>query len=671
MLELETALKLNTPSAVAWSPDGQYIAYQVTGGAGSEIYLYSVVDKTTTTLVPHIPPYRYYKDTVDLRWTSDGQRVVYTTGRDFYTIRLTGGEPELLISGTLAGELVQLSPRQDKISFIRDGELWIQDVAGGLPRQLTRGERFLADDSDLFRRLYQWPQWSPDEAMIVYLAPTERSVKVVLISIEGEEMGHVVPEEDIWGQTHTVWSPDGRRIAVSRLSHDFRHKRLTIYDVERGTERELWLDSDDRWVDHNVNASFKVAWSHDGDRIAFLSNRDGWRHLYVAAVDTGDVRQMTDGDYELFWCGWSPDDEEILYISSQGHRQQWLQWAVPADDGPARQLVTGPGSCSSAYLLRSLKGAPAQPSPDGKKLVYSFSDPDEPFGLWMMETRGPAPRSKPIQVYSGLPEGMDAANWAHMEAVTFQSADGTIVPAALVTPHALRTDREHPALVHMYGGWGQMATLGWGLLFKSTLFNYLANQGYVILIVDPRGSEGYGDAYAKALYREGGGVQVQDLVAGARYLAGLGYVDPESIGIFGHSYGAYLAVQTMVQAPDVFAAGIALAGVFDWATYGGYGTYTRIRFGTPDDSPNLLRARSVIEHVGALEGALLVVHGSGDFNAPIAGSEALVNALLKAGKEFDYMVYPGEPHSWVKPEVHRDFFARTERFLDRYLRRNS
>jgi dipeptidyl-peptidase-4 len=260
---------------------------------------------------------------------------------------------------------------------------------------------------------------------------------------------------------------------------------------------------------------------------------------------------------------------------------------------------------------------------------------------------------------------------AHMEAVAFESADGTKVPAVLITSKGLRTDEKHPALVHMYGGWGQMASLGWGLLFKSTLFNYLASRGYVILIVDPRGSEGYGDAYAKGLYREGGGKQAEDLVAGAQYLAGLGYVDPQGIGIFGHSYGAYLAVQTMLRAPGVFAAGVPMAGVFDWATGlgPGYGTYIRIRFGTPDETPNLLHERSPFHNIEGLEGALLVVHGSADFNAPIACSDALVNALLKAGKEFEYMVYPGEPHSWVKPEVHRDFFLRMERFLDAYLRR--
>jgi dipeptidyl aminopeptidase/acylaminoacyl peptidase len=495
-MDVEKALKLKTPAAMAWSPDGQQIAYQVTGAEGSEIYLYSVRDDATKLLVPDIAPYRYWKEGADLRWTPGGKRVVYTTGRDFYTVSVDGGEPQLLVSGILLGELVQLAPGQDKVSFIRDGELWCQDVHGSPPRKLTKGEGLLQQDPELFSRLYQWPQWSPDGAKIAYLSPTERSAKVMVISVDGEEIGRVVPEDDIWGHTIVEWSPDSQSLAISRLSQDFQKKQLTVCRLDDGAERQIWLDTDELWVDHNINPSFRAAWSHEGDRLAFLSNRDGWRHLYVAHLDTGEMQQLTQGDYEVYWCGWSPDDTEIVYISSQGQLQHWLLWSIPASGGPARQLVTRPGICSSGYLLRFVRGAPAHWAPAGDTISYTFSGLDEPFGLWTVDRSG---EGSPVQFYSGVPEGMEASDMAHMEAVAFESADGTKVPAVLITSKGLRTDEKHPALVHMYGGWGQMASLGWGLLFKSTLFNYLASRGYVILIVDPRGSEGYGDAYAKGL----------------------------------------------------------------------------------------------------------------------------------------------------------------------------
>jgi len=126
-----------------------------------------------------------------------------------------------------------------------------------------------------------------------------------------------------------------------------------------------------------------------------------------------------------------------------------------------------------------------------------------------------------------------------------------------------------------------------------------------------------------------------------------------------------LAVQTVVEASDVFAAGIAVAGVFDWENYGGkYSPYHQLRFGSPDDCPNRIRERSPVNNIDKLKKPILLFHGTGDFNVPIGSSETLVNILLKKKKDFDYVVYPGEPHVWTKPEVWRDFIRRTELFLD-------
>jgi dipeptidyl aminopeptidase/acylaminoacyl peptidase len=214
-------------------------------------------------------------------------------------------------------------------------------------------------------------------------------------------------------------------------------------------------------------------------------------------------------------------------------------------------------------------------------------------------------------------------------------------------------------------GWDQRAVLGWGLAEKSILFNHLAQLGYVVLVVDPRGSEGYGSAHAKALAGEGGGKQADDLVAAARFLGTLGFVEPSAVAIFGHSYGGYLAVQTLVRAPEAFAAGIVLAGVFDYE--GRSGAYTRVRFGDPELRAELLRERSPINFVDRLRAPLLLMHGSGDFNVPIGTTEALIDALLDARKDFWYRLYPGEPHFLVGTSAIEDYFRTVVRFLDRHL----
>jgi len=669
-IDVETFLGIKVPTAAAWSPDGAHIAFQVKNFMGNEIYVYCLHDAKAKKLVSDIPPYGYLEVTTyqnpepPLRWTPDGQKIIYTNGQDLCSIALQGGESEVLFECPNKAKLIQLSPDMNNVAYIQRGELWIQSLEGGEARPLTKKAGFLTYDYQRFSRLIQWPQWSPDGSKIACLWPHKGSMKIGVVSIVDGETTWLIPEETVGGFLILKWSPDSSKIAVSMLSADFKRKELAVHSVTGDTSHTIWKDTDDRWVSHNIDPNFGVAWSHGSTRLAFLSNRDGWKHLYVSDPEGSDIKQLTKGQFKDYLCFWAPDDEEILFISNKGNHHQRLIWAVSSEGGEVRPIVAKTGVCLGNVAGRGW--ALPHFSPGGEKLVYTFTDPAEPPGLWVCQTSG---ATEPEQIYSSFPEDKRDAIKTQMKPVAFHSSDGKKIPAILLTKKDLNQNERHPALVYMYGGWGQNALLGWALEIKTLLFNYLAHKGYVILIVDPRGSEGYGEGLAKGLHLEGGGKQVDDLVAGARYLVDLGYVDPKGIGIFGHSYGSYLAVQTMVQAPNSFAAGIAQAGVYDWeALGGGGGAYVWLRFGTPKDTPNLLKLRNPLNYIEQLQGRILVVHGSGDYNAPMTESDKLVNALMKAGKEFDYMVYPQEPHGWIKPEVKRDFFRRVERFLERYLR---
>lgn len=668
MPALEDFLKIKAPSALAWSPDGRYLAYQITGPAGSDIRLYSGADGAGVSLVEGLPPYRYVTEGPDLRWSPDGDWVLYASGKDFYAIPREGGQPELLANGELAGELVQLSPDAKMISFIRDGELWVQGVPGGQTRQVTRGEHFLEYNpdpwtADFWLRLFQWPQWSPDGTMIAYLGRMLHGFKVMVVSIEGDEMARVVPEEDIWEFSPVHWSPDSRKMAISSLSYDHKREELYVADLQRKEARRISASTDDKWVDLCMGPKHEVVWSHDGRQLAFLADVEGWRHLHVADYDASDPRQLTGGEFDVYSCSFSPSDDRIAFLSSEGNLQQRLLWTMPASGGEATRLVDMPGICSDRYI-----SGPPQWSPDGMSIAFSFSGTDEAPGIWLADATA---TTAPKRVYSALPEAMSQDDVPHMEAVSFESADGLTIPGALITARNLSKGQKHPALVYMYGGFGQQASLGWGLKNKSILFNYLADNGYVVLIVDVRGSEGYGYDLERAMHLEAGGKQVDDLVAGAKYLGRLGYVDQDCIGIYGHSLGGFLTLQTVLNAPGVFAAAVGMSGVYDWDNYGNpYDYDLQVMFDFPDSKPNLAQQRSPVRHVEKLQTPVLLFHGTADFNVDIYHSEALVRELMKAGKEFEYMVYPGEPHDWVQPETVRDFMRRMEKFLDNHLRRD-
>lgn len=191
-----------------------------------------------------------------------------------------------------------------------------------------------------------------------------------------------------------------------------------------------------------------------------------------------------------------------------------------------------------------------------------------------------------------------------------------------------------------------------------------------MLLVDPRGSDGYGEAYAKALHLQGGGLQAQDVGDAALELVDLGLADPGRIAVMGHSYGAYLALRAIVVNPGVFSAGVLSSGVYDWERdYSTYGNLVRLRFGSPDAVPNLIEERNPLRRIQEIDAELLIVHGTADENAPIRASERLVTALMEAGKRFEYVAYPGEAHDWLRWETEADFGLRVLDFLARTLNR--
>lgn len=659
----KTYLREKTPGDAVWSPDGQYLAYTAAGLTGADLYLYAVGDQHTTTLFSSAredteintttSTGRYYPGAKGLRWSGDAKRLFLTEGKNIVAVSPRDGERELLLSAELLGDLVELSPDHRLISFIRDGDIWVQAVEGGSPRRVTHGQGFLSGSTGgRFGRLLQWPPWSPDSKKIAFLSPIQNGWQVGVASVDSGGTSWIIPEDDWVGLLSLDWSPDAQYLAISNLGHGYRRKELMVASASGEWVRSIWVDTDEKWVDHNINPSFKVSWSPDGRQITFISNRTGWRHIYISDIDGREVKQITDGEYEVYTQQWLPNGNDLLAITSRGHLQQRMPWIIPARGRPAVRLADKPG----VYAVEAV-------SPDGERIAFEFTGPGQLSSLVLVDVAG----GEPTELYNSRPDGLVDEDVPHVEAVTFPSDDGVMVPAVLVTRKDLDRSRRHPAIVNMYGGWGQRALLA----RPSSYFNFMVNNGYVVLVVDPRGSDGYGDAYAKGLHHDAGGQQSDDLEAAAEYLASLPFVDPRGIGIQGHSYSGYLAVQTLVHNPDAFAAGIAGAP-FGWdPDMARFDPYFSIRFGNPREAEDLQRERNPITNIGDLRAPLLILMGTEDINVAPVEVERLVKGLITAGKDFDYMVYPGEPHSWRRFDTNVDYYKRCLRFFDRHLRNRS
>lgn len=656
-------LLVRTPSALAWSPDGNRLAFELTNLDGSEIRVVDANGRNLVTLARSIAPRRYTVDRPDLAWSADGRRLFYRAGSQYYAVPTGGGPPVALLLDTLPREVAQLSPDHQRISFIRNGDISVQDISGGAPRRITEGEQFLASLPDFFGRLQQWPRWSPDSRQIAFSAPWRRGgfsgTRLGLASVTTGTTRWITTTDSTWAFTQAEWSPDSRWLAVSRLSADYRRKQLSVVADTGGVETVIRSDSSDKWIAHNIEPNFSPAWSPDGKRLAFVSSSTGWRQVYLADRARGGVKQLTSGTFDVVSPSWSPDGQAILVVSTRDHPQAPRPMALDPTTGTMTALEPVLGSASDAWW----PGYMASPewSPDGRRIAWALSSSADPYQV-RITARGPASPA-PATVHSALADGLAAGAVAPLEAVSFKSLDGTTIRGVLF--RAKGSGAAAPALVHMYGGWGQLATLGWDIALKSRLFQYLASRGYTVLVVDPRGSDGYGAAFAHGLYHDAAGKQSDDLAAAADWLARSGNADRHRIALFGHSYGAFLTLATMLKVPGVFAAGVLQAGVFDFPQFIPIGvSYAGIRFGTAERYAE--RGRPA-RHVDQLTAPVLVAHGTADFNAPHLGSELLVTELMRAGKEFEFISYPGERHDWERPETSRDFVRRVAAFLDRAM----
>lgn len=672
-MNIQTFLKIKLPSHVVWSPDGRKIAYVIggttrTGISGRNIIINSIPMGSSRCIVSDLPPIFMILERQELRWSKDSKNLIFNRKNSYFTVPAEGGEPELLISGHLMGERVQLSPDRENISFLREGDIWIKPVAGGDPRRLTyheglkishlvneRKRSLEADNPWLYSG--SLPNWSPDGKKIAFCSRSRgASSNLGVVSLENGEISWIDPSIDM--ETNPIWSPDSKRIAFRRLSWDIKKRELLVSDASGCEVKSIWMDKDDRWVSRQ---RMGATWSHNGEKIAFVSNRSGWNHLYLSPIEGGEPKKLTEGNYDvIFGSGpkFSPNDSEIAFISNRDSLQESNISIVSSDGGETRKLVNMKGVCNNL-----------QWSPDGKYISFIHTGPNQMPGLWFIETSG---ESEPIQLYNSFPEGMDEKDLADIKLVEYKSMDGTTVHASLLTPKDLLKDEKYPAIIHMFGFGGQQAVLG----FNDIYMNYLVQRGYIVLIVDPRGSWGYGKEYEVSMHLDPGGKQVEDVASGAKFLSTLDYVNPNKIGITGRSFGGFMTLMNLIRFPDIYAAAVSWVGLYDIIYHYEYHLRTLCGtrwleqiFGMPAQHPDLYQDRAPLLHVDRIKAPLLLLAGTEDLNLAFQDHLKMVTALVKAGKEFEQMVYPGEPHIWSSCESYVDSIKRIDSFFDRHLKK--
>jgi dipeptidyl aminopeptidase/acylaminoacyl peptidase len=440
-----------------------------------------------------------------------------------------------------------------------------------------------------------------------------------------------------------------------------RNKVREIKTAAVGSQpRTLWRDYDERWFTP-TNRDSKVIVSPDGKSVAFVSDRTGWIHIYVMPVNAtseSQAKQLTTGDFLNGLGDWSPDSKRIVHHRSVPGNQ-WERFIDILDvaTGKSERIVTTAGVNYDASF-----------SSDGTNVVFHRTDTANSQDLYTVPAKVGASYTR---LTDSMPAGLNPMDFTQPVGVTFPSRlDKKPVPATLMVSKNLDRTRKNPALVWIHGSGPDQNFHGWhpgSYRMYYSLCQYFAQQGYVILTPDYRGSSGYSRDWATGVYMSLGVGDTADVAAGADYLKTLSYVDPDRIGVFGLSFGGFLTLQAMTVDPTLWRAGVDVAGVVDWATYGG-GGYATPRIGTPVQNPEGYRVSAPILHMDKLARPLLVLHGTNDTNVSFVDSLRLFDVLLKMGKPFESQIYPGEIHFFRRDFILRDAWKRMEEFFDRQLK---
>ena len=667
------------PSQVAWWRGGEGLTYRWEGSlwrvetaSGSATLLLAEKDFPGGSLGSYA-------------WTEDGSGALVEADGDLHF--WTPGEPARRLTRNPAEEVgATLAPDGRKVAFAREADLYVVDVATGR-------ERVLTTDGDPGRTLngvndwVYWEEiwnrdatgfwWSPKSDRIAFYHFDETPVAEYSLADElplynavtrqrYPKAGTANPKvkigvigasggKTVWLETtgkdpdaylaRVAWTPDGENVAVERLNRDQTELDLLLCAAKTGACRVLLEERWPTWI----NLGDELHFLPDG-RFLWGSERDGWRHLYLYGKDGQLLRQLTAGP----WAVTSVDhvDAEagtVLFtgfasgpLGATEHRLYRVSF-----DGTLDQVATEPGWHG------------VRVAPNGRVWLHSWSDADNPGWERLERSTGEV-----VAMLPAAAPAFDVASLPKWRIFPLEAADGTRYPARMLVPPSVSGGARVPVLMYHYGGPGSQEVYDRWDSRRGLWHKWMAQRGYVVLVVDNLGSAFYGKHGEDRDHRRFGEVNLTAQIAGVEFLKTLPFVDATRIGLWGWSGGGSNTLYCVLNRPGVWKAAVSGAPVTDWRLYDSI--WTERYLDTPANNAEGYEKSSAVHYAGNLRDALLVIHGTGDDNVHPQNTLALSERFIQAGVPYEMALYPNQKHGF-RGKANRHLFQRITEFFDRHL----
>ena len=619
----------------------------------------------------------YYK------WSSDNKYILFTS---FLHYRYSKPGGDIILYNTNDKSIIridenkdkirvpELSPDNKKIAYVKNDNLFVMDIATQKETQLTfDGNGIILNGH--FDWVYQEElggvqgyQWSPDSKSIAFYRLDQKNVpqiqiakwdslyfnflklrypkagaknsivKIGVINLETSktkwmDLGN---EEDIY-IPKIAFTKNPKILSVQKLNRLQNHLELLFYDVNTGTSKLIIDEISDAWIDIKNKPEFL----DDGHRFIWLSERDGFMHLYLYDYEGNVINQITNGNWEVNKLIAVDENIQTLYYSSNERGTIYSDVYRINLDGTNKKRLSVRKGANSAIV-------------GNKYFILTHSSANEPSVVSLFEKNGKKISDLIVNDYSVFND----YNMSKKEFMTFTTSDGVTLNAFMIKPPDFNEGKKYPVLFYNYSGPGSQIVKD----NRRSLWNFLlAQKGYIVFGLDNRGTGGRGTKFKHLVYKKLGTWEVNDMIEGAKYLSTLNFVDSSRIGIWGWSYGGYMSALTLAKAPEYFKMAISVAPVTDWRFYDNI--YTERYMSLPELNKEGYDNASVLKHAKNIKGKLLLVHGTGDDNVHFQNSVKLVEELVKNDIQFRTMFYPESNHSMNGPNARLHLYQMMTDFI--------
>jgi len=421
------------------------------------------------------------------------------------------------------------------------------------------------------------------------------------------------------------WTQDDNQLCVFQMNRHQNELDLFLVNAKNGKSKKLLSEKNKYYVDIHDNLTFL----DNGKEFVWTSEQDGYNHIYLYDMKGKMKKQLTKGEYDVTnFYGVDEDDERVYYQAAEKSPMQREVYSINFK-GKKKQKLSGESGSNRAQFSKTFD-----------YLVNTHTAAGAPSSYTVHNAEGELVRT--IEDNNGLREKLNAYDISKPEFFDFKTSEGVKLNGWMIKPTDFDRSKEYPVLMYVYGGPNsQTVQDSWG---GGNYFWYqsLAQQGYIIVSVDNRGTGARGEEFRKMTYQQLGKYETIDQIEAAKWLGKQPYVDADRIGIWGWSYGGYMSSLCLFKGADVFSTAIAVAPVTNWKWYDTI--YTERFMRTPQENNDGYEDNSPINHVDKMKGKYLLVHGMGDDNVHAQNSFEMVNALIKANKHFDTYFYPNRNH---------------------------